>query len=230
MHGAISGSDLHPDPIVRGNIFTKNIMTSHRPGPSKILAAWFCILLTAPASAQTMFRCGNTYQDKPCDGGQAGKVIGNTRMPQTAAASADPACARRGAEAQKIKWGREAGRTEEVALAAAGSEDQRKLVSDVYSRGGTSSDLRAAIEADCAAEKEKSRATQSASGTVVGKPPAEEPKGGAKANAGSAADDADKKSRCDALKAQLAAMQGKSKEVKPEYQEAEKSLLRSAGC
>ena len=36
----------------------------------------------APAAwAQTMYRCGNSYQDKPCADGQAGRVVGSTRSP-----------------------------------------------------------------------------------------------------------------------------------------------------
>ena len=33
------------------------------------------------ALAQTMYRCGNTYQDKPCADGQAGRVVGSTKSP-----------------------------------------------------------------------------------------------------------------------------------------------------
>ena len=39
----------------------------------------------APAAqAQTMYRCGNTYQDKPCDDGQKGRVVGTTSAPKAA--------------------------------------------------------------------------------------------------------------------------------------------------
>jgi len=118
-----------------------------------------CLLTLASvhaAQAQSLFRCGNTYQDQPCNTDQKGKVVGDTGAAKPEAASkADPACARKGAQAQKIMWGREAGQTAEVQLAAAASESDRQLITDVYGRRGNSVDVRAAIEADCVAARER---------------------------------------------------------------------------
>ncbi|HCN88808.1 MAG TPA: hypothetical protein DIT28_06470 [Oxalobacteraceae bacterium] len=104
-----------------------------------------------------MYRCGKTYQDRPCDNGQQGKVIGNSEAPHATGKSVvDASCARRGNDAQKIVWSRGAGALQDQLQAAAGSGEQRKLIADVYAIRGTSSAVRAAIETDCVQEKEKS--------------------------------------------------------------------------
>jgi hypothetical protein len=54
--------------------------------------------------------------------------------------------------AQKIKWQREAGRTQQDQVAAAGG-DAQGLIADVYRRQGTSAQVRSAIEQDCVAEQ-----------------------------------------------------------------------------
>jgi hypothetical protein len=118
-----------------------------------LAASAFC----APAQAQTMYRCGKTYQDRPCDNGQQGKVIGNSEAPRATGKSVlDASCARRGDDAQKIVWSREAGALQDQLQSMARSGAQRKLIADVYAIRGTSSAVRAAIETDCVQEKEKS--------------------------------------------------------------------------
>jgi hypothetical protein len=110
--------------------------------------------ILAPAHAQKMYRCGNTYQDRPCDIGD-NKVVGNSRAGASGAASGvDAQCAHRGAAAQKIVWSREAGLTEEQYLDRNPSAD-RKLIADAYRNRGASPVVRAAIEADCMAEKDQ---------------------------------------------------------------------------
>ena len=130
----------------------------------KRLAAFVAFLaasaLCAPAQAETTYRCGKTYQDRPCGNGQQGTVIGNSEAPRAANKSVvDASCARRGNEAQKIVWSREAGALQDQLLAAARSGEQRKLIADVYAVRGTSSAVRAAIEMDCVQEREKSALT-----------------------------------------------------------------------
>jgi len=125
--------------------------------PRLLLAALACSVL--PASAQTMYRCGNAFQDHPCGSGQAGQAIGTGASPAAARASAasprlSAECAQRGIAAQKIKWMRDAGKTQQDQLAAAG-QDQQELIADVYRRQGTSVQVRAAIEDDCIAEQER---------------------------------------------------------------------------
>jgi len=41
-----------------------------------------CVVACSPAHAQTMYRCGNTWQDKPCADGK-GSVVGTTGAPRT---------------------------------------------------------------------------------------------------------------------------------------------------
>jgi hypothetical protein len=114
-------------------------------------------LMSMSASAGSLYRCGNTYQDSPCTGAQNGKMIAgsSTSSPSAAAQPGDAECAKRGTDAQKIVWGREGGALLDQQLAKARSSSEMKLINDVYSRRGTSSDIRAAIEADCIAAKEK---------------------------------------------------------------------------
>lgn len=113
----------------------------------------------APAQAQKMYRCGSNYQDRPCSG-QDSRVVSSSGAGPAAAASApvDAACTRRAAEAQKIAWVRETGKTE--AEQAAAQPAQRDLVAEVYRRRGSSLEIRNAIESECVVEKE--RAAQAA--------------------------------------------------------------------
>ena len=129
-----------------------------------LLAAAIACCATA-ASAQTMYRCGSTYQDHPCGGGQQGQVIGTSPVP--GAAPSSPAshghsaqCVQLGIAAQKIKWMREAGKTQQEQVATAAGRGQGDLIADVYGRHGTSMEVRAAVEQDCVDEQE--RAAQAA--------------------------------------------------------------------
>jgi hypothetical protein len=128
--------------------------------PLLLIAAIACS--AASASAQTMYRCGNAYQDHPCSGGQAGKVFGagagvGSEATRTLPASSRPSaqCSQRGIAAQKIKWIREAGKTQQEQAAAANGGAERDLIADVYGRQGTSVEVRSAVEADCMAEQER---------------------------------------------------------------------------
>jgi hypothetical protein len=114
------------------------------------------LFVCAQGYGQTMFRCGNKYQDRPCDAGQKGKVVGSTGVgAASAAASGDAQCAQRGKDALKIVWSREGGATQERLESEASSGQQRRFVRDVYSRRGSASQVQAAVEADCVVEKQK---------------------------------------------------------------------------
>jgi hypothetical protein len=122
---------------------------------------------TPSASAQTMYRCGSSFQDHPCSGGQAGTVIGSTpthasAQPSAAAATSGSSaqCSQRGLASQKISWNREAGKTQQDQSAGATGGFQRDLIAEVYSHRGTSVEVRSAIEADCKAAED--RAAQAA--------------------------------------------------------------------
>ena len=118
------------------------------------------------AHAQKMYRCGNSFQDLPCAGAQQGKVVGNVGTPAAAAASTQPKdaqCTRRGAEALKIVWMRDNGALKERQISdldsnstfAGNREEGRQLIESVYSKRGSAPEVRAAIEAECIAEKER---------------------------------------------------------------------------
>lgn len=129
------------------------------------------LALCTPALAGTMFRCGSSYQDRPCDAGQPAKVINSSGVARervsapahapvsapvataVAATRVDAECAARGNRAKQIVWAKESGRTAEVQLADARTEDARRLISDVYARSGSSVDIRRDVEADCMAAK-----------------------------------------------------------------------------
>lgn len=175
--------------------------------------------LAFPGHAQKMYRCGNVYQDRPCAGEQQGKIIGSTGATQASAAPAvDGYCARKGASAQKIMWAKEVGKTEEMQLSAATSGEERKLIADVYRKRGSSVEVRAAIEADCTAERQRAAqaaALIEAAAKLQGqdKPAAATPAAATSANSDAAAvrqqqeaaarEAASKKSRCGTLASRL---------------------------
>jgi len=143
-------------------------------------------LLTAPLMAvagQTMYRCGNKYQDLPCENGEAGGRVGKTSgatqaqsqtqsqgrsqaQVQTEAAVAE--CGNRGKDSLKISWAREAGATAEKQLAEVDGKglssrqvaQEKRLISSVYEKRGSSTSIRSDVEAECMAEKEKIRQAQ----------------------------------------------------------------------
>ena len=131
-----------------------------------LAAAAVLALACEPAAAQKMYRCGRTYQDRPCDSGQKGRVIGNTgtgAVPSARSGSSEPECQEQAAAAQRIMWRREGGMTQEDQLFEIDSQPvsgrakaaQRKLLGKVYAKSGTSVQVKSAIEADCLAEKER---------------------------------------------------------------------------
>lgn len=133
-------------------------MHTKRIPPSRIAATTFVFLAfaAAQANAQTLFRCGKTYQDRPCETGQETKLYVPTRPAASGMqGSGDAACAQRGVDAQKVAWTREAGALLEQQLAKARHDGERKLITDVYSKRGTSAEIRESIEAECVAEKER---------------------------------------------------------------------------
>lgn len=107
-------------------------------------------------SAQTMYRCGSVYQDRPCAHAQDSRVIGRGQPaePGAAIAALDTECAARGEVAQRIMWRREAGMT--AAEQQGVHREPGDVVADVYRRRGGSAQVRQSIESDCMAEKSRS--------------------------------------------------------------------------
>lgn len=114
-------------------------------------------LLAAGASAQTMYRCGSVYQDRPCAAGEKGKAVGSSGSAPAAAAAGggNAECAQRGKDSLKIVWSREGGATQERLLADAKTDAERRLIQDVWRRAGAASTVQAAVERDCLVEVEK---------------------------------------------------------------------------
>lgn len=130
------------------------------PMRSLIAAMMFGIilsLLAASVQSQTMYRCGSSYQDKPCANGQQGVVIGkNQARTQNSAdttEAVDLVCKRRGEEAKKIIWMREGGAQKNDLLTKSNSDEQSQLITDIYAVRGNSNDIRANIEKNCMQER-----------------------------------------------------------------------------
>jgi hypothetical protein len=132
------------------------------------------LLILSGAPAMAMYRCGNVFQDTPCESGKEIRLSPSGR-PATApsdaptapaapapAASPSPfaaACARVGEQAQRIAWKREGGATREQQLAEPSTVlprgEQAKTIDAVYARRGSAPEIRAAIQSECVAEKQK---------------------------------------------------------------------------
>jgi hypothetical protein len=126
---------------------------------NKLLCLLGCLALMSicgTALAQNMVKCGSIYQDHPCDNGQSGKVIGKMNNGDNATkTSSDALCAQRGIDAQKMVWAREGGATQERMMQEYNYD--RKLVLEVYGNRGSAPEVRAAVEANCIAEKAAAR-------------------------------------------------------------------------
>lgn len=197
------------------------------------------------AQAQSLYRCGNTYQDKPCEKGDQ-KVVGVNRA---AAANERPAldlaCARLGEQAKKIIWMREGGALKEKLLSETNSEEQRKLIVDVYSIRGNSADVRSAIENDCMAQKVNDRllgkvSAEASSASTPKKSVANEQKTetGKSTTANQDANDKQKKQLCSLLRNQITSARdaqraGSSADQQDTLNQQKRELesqLKSSGC
>lgn len=126
------------------------------------------VLCAAPGWAQ--YRCGNSFQDRPCDAGVPEQRIGSgsrapapaTSAPAAAAPQNSPfaaVCARQGERAQQMAWKREGGATLDKQIAELHNDGQRSeneaLLHSVYARRGSAPQIRSAIETECLAERQK---------------------------------------------------------------------------
>jgi hypothetical protein len=139
------------------------------------LALVLSIGLPAADAFAQMYRCGNVYQDRPCDATQpAGKPVtgvGSGRSEPSAAApssgAANAECAQRGVDSQKIVWSREGGVTEQKMLSEESNSAKRKLITDVYRERGTAPEVRARIEAECRAEMAEKAKAQALANALI---------------------------------------------------------------
>jgi hypothetical protein len=141
-----------------------NAKTGEKMGIGKLsrlsMSVLGVLLMFQPASAQTMYRCGSTYQDRPCDNAPASKTLQSNQGAKASSSAGtvavtDVQCAGRGAEALKLTWQREAGKTLEQQLAGVTSPTQRALIEETYSIRASAPEVRSAIEAACVKRKEE---------------------------------------------------------------------------
>jgi hypothetical protein len=139
------------------------------------LTAFVAALLTLADPAYALYRCGNSFQDKPCAAGTTEAPVNpalrvaNAPVPSGVAPTAAPApapisgfnaiCVKAGQDAQRVVWKREGGATQERQIAELGgggtSSDMVRIIESVYGRRGSAPDIRAAIEAECLVEKQR---------------------------------------------------------------------------
>lgn len=138
-----------------------------------LLTAAVTCLFSIPAIPGQLFRCGNAYQDHPCEGNQIAqpvKGVGQTKRSASSSANPErthPECAQRGEDALKIVWAREAGVTEETASASETNPKRQQLITGVYRVRGSSPEVRARIEAECKTEMEERARVLALQGAMV---------------------------------------------------------------
>ncbi|MGE3349928.1 MAG: hypothetical protein AB7I35_21065 [Ramlibacter sp.] len=124
-----------------------------------------CLTLSV-LPAHALYRCGNVFQDRPCDASGAVRAAPATvpSAPTPAATRKPPSaftavCARIGLDAQRFVWKREGGATLEQQMAdlpnAHNRNELARTLESVYQHRGSAPEIRAAIEADCLVEKQK---------------------------------------------------------------------------
>jgi hypothetical protein len=139
-------------------LYLEKIMTTLK----SVLSLVMILMALTPgiASAQKLYRCGNVYQDKPCEKAEPTKILSGSAGPAVIAnRNVDLSCSQRGAAAQKIMWAREVGKTLDDQLQSDAGTYGPELIQDVYRRRGNSAEVRVAIEDDCMAEKAKAAQT-----------------------------------------------------------------------
>jgi hypothetical protein len=103
-----------------------------------------------PASAQTLYRCGNTYQDKPCTGEPGKVVVEGDSVPAASSAPARPVddfCKQQGNAAALLRWEKEGGRTVEEQVRR--DPNNGSFIRYVYAKRGSALDVRRLVERDC---------------------------------------------------------------------------------
>lgn len=131
----------------------------------KILILYTALVTFTSLSAfgQQLYKCGATFQDRPCDSEIQKKysaVTGSFTKEQVNA-SADNQCAELGARAVPIIQSRGNNETLEnmhskVDLKPIGRQEkirEKELISAVYAKKGSATDIRGAIETDCMDKK-----------------------------------------------------------------------------
>lgn len=134
-----------------------------------LLKALVCILLTCSQAsiADDLYRCGNSYQDRPCKGAKNSSAVtkkaphkANQAVKQSQSPSATNAdCKQRGEAAKAIAKLREAGKTQEQQINATSDTSSQALIKKVYNRRGSALQVQHAFEHECMQLIEKERLT-----------------------------------------------------------------------
>lgn len=138
-----------------------------------VICAGVLAWLALPGHAQKMYRCGNAYQDRPCENTQQSREVrnfGGASHTPADRSNTDVQCVRMGEEAVKIVWARESGATQEQQLAS--RPQDRWLIETVYMRRGSAPEIRSAVEASCMAERERQAAAMAAAAAARTQGPA----------------------------------------------------------
>lgn len=122
-----------------------------------IFLAYLAITWSSVLSAQTLYRCGKTFQDRPCDGAN-GQVVGvnkaqDSQSSKPSSIATTHACAMKGDQAKELRWQKEGGKTESQQI-----QDGRfssEFIRYVYSKSGTAIEVKASVESDCMAQLER---------------------------------------------------------------------------
>jgi|GEM_PF-733333 len=132
-----------------------------------ILNALICALLACSQAslADDLYRCGNSYQDRPCKGTKNSYLETKKSTPKVIKAEnestsvIDANCQQRGEAAKTIAKLREAGKTQEQQINAASDVTSQALIKEVYNRRGSALQIQYAFEHDCMQLIEKERLT-----------------------------------------------------------------------
>jgi hypothetical protein len=136
--------------------------------------AFVFLVFSQPILADDLYRCGNTYQDKPCKNAASSKPVGRSSVNKNSAhidykvttnnntvpTVVNVDCKRRGVSAKKIMRMREAGKTVDDQLNAEPDSVSQALIKDVYSHTGSSFQVQNAIEHECIQQQEKNRLSE----------------------------------------------------------------------
>lgn len=128
----------------------------------------YALLTCSQASlADDLYRCGNSYQDRPCKGTKNSPVepkeaphkVNKAVTESQTSSAVNTNCQQRGDAAKAIAKQREAGKTQEQQVNATSDIASQALIKDVYSRRGSALQVQYAFEHECMQLIEKERLT-----------------------------------------------------------------------
>jgi hypothetical protein len=135
-----------------------------------LLNALICVFITFSQNvpADNLYRCGNSYQDKPCKGEKDSYVV-TKKTPYTvnkasiesqSASVVNSNCQRHGETAKAIAKLRDEGKSEDQQINDSSDEASKALIKEVYNHRGSSLQIQYAFEHECMQLIEKERLTK----------------------------------------------------------------------